>query len=115
MRCKERENGIRCHATGAQVDPTTRMCEEHDPRMAPLPETVRYDMQPYTFGAVLGDLRWVGEYYGHPLLRATVLEGTERSRLFQHTATRDISGDTVTLYGVRRSELERGLIRRVAS
>lgn len=79
-----------------------------------LPETIRYDYAPYTFGAVLGDLRWE-RYKGYAVLAGTVREGTERSFLFGASASRSIVGKAVRLYGVRPSEIERGFVRQAAS
>lgn len=80
--------------------------------MLTLPETIKVDFQPYGT-VVLGDLE-EGSYNGHPLIRGTVLNGTETSRLFQFTATRDITGRRDTVYGVTQRELDSGLIVRVA-
>ena len=93
--------------------------------MAILPKIIKYSYQPYTNGAVLTDLRWEQESYidynngrqtrERTVLRGRVVSGTERGFLFGHTSTpRDITGHTVTIYGVKPYEIERGEIVRVA-
>lgn len=84
-------------------------------RSTPLPETLTYSMEPYTNGAVIADLRWEGEYRGHPLLLGTVVSGTERAFLGGHSAVKDIAGRTVTVYGAREEEIAAGRIVRIAS
>lgn len=88
-----------------------------------LPHTITYSMQPYTNGAVVGDLEWAIEternWNGGPphqrkVLRGKVISGTETGFLFGAGTPRDIAGQTVTIYGVKDSELERGEIVRVA-
>jgi hypothetical protein len=85
---------------------------------------INYSMQPYTNGAILGDLRietetdrdWNnGGTRERTVLRGTVKDGTERGFLFGQSSTpRSIAGQTVTVYGVTQSELDRGSIVRVA-
>jgi len=82
--------------------------------MSDLPETIKYDMQPYTYGAILTDLEWV-ETCGYTALRGTVVEGSERAYLFGQSAAKDIAGRTVHIYGVKEHEIARGHIVRVAS
>lgn len=82
--------------------------------MNALPETIKYDMQPYTYGAVLTDLRW-REYGKYTVLEGTVVEGTETAYLFGQSARKDIAGKTVHIYGVKDWEIDRGHIVRVAS
>lgn len=89
-----------------------------------LPQHIVYSYQPYTNGAVLTDLRWDteterdynnGGVRKRTVLRGTVVSGTERGFLAGMASTpRDISGQTVTIYGVKRHELDRGEIVRVA-
>lgn len=43
MRCTHRAHGTRCHATGAQVDPTTRRCDEHPPTTVRVPHAFLFD------------------------------------------------------------------------
>lgn len=93
--------------------------------MTTLPTIIKYSMQPYTNGAVLGDLRWETERERdwnnggadrvRTVLRGTVLEGTERGFLFGQASTpRSLAGQTVTIYGVKPHELDSGHIVRVA-
>lgn len=78
-----------------------------------LPETIIVDWQPYG-RCVLGSLAWGAPYNGRPVLHGVVLSGTETSRLFQFTSTKDITGQRQTVYGVTEEELKSGLIVRVA-
>lgn len=79
-----------------------------------LPDSVKYSYEPYTYDAVLVDLS-EGDYNGHPTVTGTVEKGTETAYLYTESATRDITGKVVTIYGVQQWELDRGHIRRVAS
>ena len=81
--------------------------------MTKLPKTIEYSMQPYTHGAILGDLSY-GDFNGHPTLTGTVIEGTETSRLFTASSTKGIVGRRITVYGIKDYEIERGEIIRVA-
>lgn len=80
--------------------------------MIDLPATVTVDFQPYG-RVVLGDLQ-PGEYNGAMTITGRVISGTETSRLFQYSTTRNIAGETRTVYGVKPGELARGHIVRVA-
>jgi len=46
-------------------------------------------------------------------IRVRLISGSETSRLFQSSSTRNITGESVTLYGVTESELISGKITRV--
>lgn len=93
--------------------------------MPTLPTTITLDYQPY--GRVtLGDLRWDVESardwnrggnarVEHTVLRGTVIDGSERGYLFGHVSSRNVKGETRTIYGVREDEIARGNIVRVAA
>lgn len=87
-----------------------------------LPATITLDYQPYGC-LTLGDLRWDTESerdYNNggtrhrTVLRGTVIKGHERSYLLGHTSSRDATGQSRTVYGVREDEINRGHIIRVA-
>lgn len=59
--------------------------------------------QPYGTFTILVDT--VGYYGGRPHITGTVVRGTETARLFQHSSTRDITGERHTVYGVRCYEI----------
>ena len=82
-----------------------------DTAQAP-PTSFRCDMQPYG-PYVIEDCRW-GEYNGFPTLSGRVVEGSETSRIFQHTSARSITGQPRTIYGVKRREVEAGECVRIA-
>lgn len=93
--------------------------------MTNLPKTIVYSMQPYTNGAILGELEWAIEternWNGGPdhqrkVLRGKVISGIERSFScgVPISKGRDIAGQTVTVYGVKDYEVTRGEIVRVA-
>ncbi len=91
--------------------------------MTDLPQTIVYSMQPYTNGAVLGDLEWDveternwngGAPHVRKVLRGKVISGTEVGFLFGRGTPRDITGQTVIVYGVKDYEISRGEIVRVA-
>lgn len=63
----------------------------------------KLDSQPY--GVEIFRVEEVGEYRGGITLAGTVVKGSETSRLFQHTSTRDTTGSWTVVYGVRDSEL----------
>lgn len=79
-----------------------------------LPETIRFNYEPYTHGAVLGQLK-EGSYNGFPTVIGVVLEGSDTAYLWGERSTRSIVGQPYTLYGVKQWELDRGFIVRVAS
>lgn len=76
-----------------------------------LPETVKYDLQPY--GTVtLANLRLSPNPYNEREtmcfdLTGDVIEGTERAFLFGHVSHSKASGSR-TIHGIRFRELERG-------
>jgi hypothetical protein len=74
--------------------------------MTKLPKTFVYVHQPYST-ETLGDLR-MGSYNGYPCLHGVVIEGSETSRLFQFTSTRDTKGTHRTVYGIKDHELAAG-------
>ncbi len=78
-----------------------------------LPERIAYEMQPYTYNAIVGELR-LDWYNGYPCLQGKILEGTETARLLGSYSTKSIAGQSVTIYGVKEYELEQGRIVRVA-
>jgi len=78
----------------------------------PTPKTINYDMQPYG-QLVLGELKW-GRYNGAPTLTGVVIDGTETSRLFQHSLTISVVGQSRTIYGIKQHEVEQGNVVRVA-
>lgn len=78
-----------------------------------LPDTMKFSYEPYTYGAVITDLKF-GDYNGYPLLEGTVKEGKETSRLFHATATKDIAGKKVIIYGIKQWEIDQGSAVRVA-
>jgi hypothetical protein len=91
--------------------------------MTDLPKTIVYSMQPYTNGAVVGDLEWATEternWNGGPphvrkVLRGKVISGTEVGFLFGRGTPRDITGQDVTIYGVQGWEIARREIVRIA-
>ena len=82
--------------------------------MTDLPETIKYDSQPYMYGATLGHLRWDTDFQGRPILHGVILEGTEYAYLFGRSAGKDATGRHVYLYGVQDFEIKRGHIVKVA-
>lgn len=54
-------------------------------------EDVTYDGPKYMHGAI--DSRWMRASKGWKRLFGTVIEGVERSRIFQHTSVRDLAGE----------------------
>lgn len=76
------------------------------------PASIDLDYQPYG-KETLTDLRW-GEYNGFPTLSGTVIEGSQTSRIFQHTHTSSTVGRPRTIYGVKSHEIECGLCVRIA-
>jgi len=78
----------------------------------PVPETINFDMQPYG-QLVLGELKW-GRYNGAPTLTGVVIDGAETSRLFHHSLTRSVVGQSRTIYGIKQHEVEQGNAVRIA-
>lgn len=85
-----------------------------------LPEKLTFHFQPYGT-EVLGELSLRSSadicngtprtLYG---VGGVVLEGSETSRLFQHTSTRSTKGERRVIWGVSAAELARGELVRVA-
>lgn len=96
------------------------MIESHPLADLALPERLTCHFQPYGT-EILGALELCSsthDFNGSPRtlhgVRGVVIEGSETSRILQHTSTRDTKGTPRTVWGVDRSEIERAELVRVA-